>query len=96
MSVEYPARLEYYAEDEIVVSFRDVPNCHTSGQDVKEALCEAADALDEAITGRMNRGEPIPRPSSAAPGECMVALPSDTAAKVEANGRQALSPANSP
>lgn len=91
MSIEYPAQLEYYAENEIVVSFRDVPSCHTSGQDVEEALCEAADALDEAITGRINRGEPIPRPSSAAPSEYMVALPSDTAAKVEASYRQALS-----
>ena len=96
MSVEYPAQLEYYAEYEIVVSFRDVPNCHTSGQDIEEALREAADALDEAITGRINRGDPIPKPSSTAPGEYMVALPSDTAAKVEANDRQALSPASSP
>ena len=83
MSVEYPAQLECYGEDEIGVSFRDVPNCHTSGQDIEEALCEAADALDEAITGRINRGEPIPSPSVSNPGEYMIALPSDTAAKVE-------------
>ena len=90
MSVEYPARLECYGEDEIVVSFRDVPNCHTSGQNLEEALFEAADALDEAITGRINRGEPIPPPSAATPGEYMIALPSDTTAKVEANSRQIL------
>lgn len=91
MSVEYPARLECCGEDEIVVSFRDVPYCHTSGQNLEEALSEAADALDEAIMGRINRGEPIPSPSTATSGEYMIALPSDTAAKVEANSRQILS-----
>ena len=75
MNIEYPAHLECYGEDEIVVSFRDVLNCHTSGQNLEEALWEAADALDEAITGRIKRGEPIPKPSSAAPGEYIIALP---------------------
>ena len=91
MSVEYPALLEYYGKDEIVVSFRDIPNCHTSGQNLEEALFEAADALDEAIMGRVNRGEPIPPPSAATSGEYMIALPKDTTAKVEANARQTLS-----
>ena len=91
MSIQYPVQLERYGEDEIVVSFRDIPNCHTSGQDIKEALFEAADALDEAIMGRINRGEPIPPPSAATPGEYMIALPSDTAAKVEATSRRILS-----
>ena len=90
MSIEYPVRLECYGEDEIVVSFRDVPNCHTSGQNLEEALFEAADALDEAIMGRINRGEPIPPPSAATPGEYMITLPSDTAAKVEADARYTL------
>ena len=90
MSVEYPAQLEHYGDDEVVVSFRDVPNCHTSGEDIEEALFEATDALDEAITGRINRGESIPPPSAAAPGEYMIPLPSDTAAKLEANARQTL------
>ena len=93
MSVEYPARLERCGEDEIVVSFRDVPYCHTSGQNLEEALSEAADALDEAIMGRINRGEPIPPPSAATSGEYMIALPSDTAAKVEAKFRRTLTTA---
>lgn len=93
MTVEYPAQLERYGEDEIVVSFRDVPNCHTSGHDIEEALSEAADALDEAITGRINRGEPIPLPSAALSGEYMIALPDDTSDKAEAMATQTLSAA---
>ena len=77
----YPAKLCHYSEYEIVVSFRDVPWCHTSGEDVNEALAEAADALEEAIAGRINHGDPIPMPSAPLPGEHMVALPIDMAAK---------------
>ena len=93
MNLEYPAQLQHYAADEIVVSFRDVPNCHTSGQNIEEALCEAVDALDEAITGRINRGEPIPSPSAALSGEYMIALPDDTSDKAEAMDTQTLSAA---
>lgn len=77
----YSARLERYSEGEVVVSFRDVPWCHTSGEDEAEALAEAEDALEEAIAGCINHGEPIPTPSLPLPGERLVALPIDMAAK---------------
>ncbi len=77
----YPAQLCQYSEDEVVVSFRDVPHCHTSGEDVSEALLEAEDALEEAIAGHINRGDSIPTPSAPLPGEFLVPLPVDTAAK---------------
>ena len=78
----YPAQLCRYSEDEIVVSFRDIPHCHTSGEDTSEALLEAEDALEEAIAGHINRGDSIPTPSEPLPGEYLVPLPVDTAAKV--------------
>ncbi len=81
MQFIYPAHLEHYSEDEIVVSFRDLPECLTSGEDTAEALLEAEDALDAAIYGRLRQGEPIPAPSAPLPGERMVALPIDMAAK---------------
>ena len=81
MRFVYPAQLCQHAEDEIVVSFRDVPHCHTSGEDVAEALVEAADALEEAIAGRIVDGDEIPTPSSPLPGEHLVAVHADTAAK---------------
>ena len=77
----YPAQLEEYAPEEIVVSFRDVPRCHTSGRTVSEALAEAADALQEAIAQRIDTGEPVPMPSGPEEGEYLVPLDVDMAAK---------------
>ena len=77
----YPAQLQRTGVDEIVVSFRDLPECLTSGVDETEALAEAADALEEAIAGRINNPEPIPEPSTRRPGEYLVSVPTDTAVK---------------
>ena len=77
----YPARLHRAGPDEIVVSFRDLPECLTSGRDEAEALTEAGDALEEAIAGRIVDEESIPRPSARRAGEHRVAVPPTTAAK---------------
>lgn len=77
----YPARLRRVGPDEIVVSFRDLPECLTSGRDEAEALTEAGDALEEAIAGRIADGEPIPQPSARRAGEHRVAVPPTMAAK---------------
>ena len=81
MKFIYPAQICQYSEDEVVVSFRDVPHCHTSGEDVAEALLEAEDALEEAIAGHINRGESIPVPSAPFLDEYLVPLSVGTAAK---------------
>ena len=81
MRFTYPALLRQAGEDEIVVSFRDLPECLTSGTDEEEALTEAQDALEEAIAGRINRDDPIPIPSAKQAGEHYVVVPTDMAAK---------------
>jgi antitoxin HicB len=81
MRFVYPAELRRTGPDEIVVSFRDLPECLTSGTDEAEALAEAADALEEAVAGRIDDDEPIPLPSACRPGEYHVAVPPGTAAK---------------
>ncbi len=81
MRFVYPAQLCRWGEDEVVVSFRDVSWCHTSGANEAEALLEAEDALEEAVAGCINHGEPIPTPSAPLPGEHLVPLPVTTAAK---------------
>ncbi len=81
MRFTYPAQLQRTGVDEIVVSFRDLPECLTSGADETEALAEAADALEEAIAGRIDDPEPIPEPSTCRPGEYLVSVPADTAVK---------------
>ena len=64
-----------------MVSFRDLPECLTSGEDEADALEEAQDALEEAIAGRIDDDEPVPSPSPVLPGEHLVVLPADMAAK---------------
>ena len=71
----YPALFEHTAEDEVVVSFRDLPECLTSGFDEAEARAEAQDALEEAIVGRIIDGEEIPLPSLLRAGERYVFVP---------------------
>ena len=81
MRFTYPARLRPDSTGELVVSFRDLPECLTSGADEAEALAEAADALEEAIAGRINRADSIPVPSPRRAAEHHVAVPAGTAAK---------------
>lgn len=81
MEFVYPAHLSPAAPDEVVVSFRDLPECLTSGADISEALAKAADALEEALAGRIEDGEPIPAPSRAEPGEYRVPVPPGMAVK---------------
>ena len=81
MRFVYPARLTRGGPDEVVVSFRDLPECLTSGKDKTEALIQAQDALEEAIAGRIDDVETIPVPSPALPGEYPVTVPTNMAAK---------------
>ncbi|MFL6199316.1 MAG: type II toxin-antitoxin system HicB family antitoxin [Thermoanaerobaculia bacterium] len=64
-----------------VVTFPDVPEAITQGNDVTDALVQAADALEEAIAGRIRRGDSIPEPSKARPDQPVVLVPALTAAK---------------
>ena len=78
----YPARFKRASPSEIIVSFRnDLPECLTSGANEAEALVEARDALEEAIAGRIDDLEAIPVPSARKTGECLIAVPAETAAK---------------
>ena len=81
MQFAYPASLSRAAPDETVVSFRDLPECLTSGTNAQEALSAAADALEEALAGRIDDGDVIPRPSVAESGECNISVPPGKAAK---------------
>ncbi len=81
MQFIYPANLSRAAPDEVVVSFRDLPECLTSGTDIEDALAAGTDALEEALAGRIDDGEPIPPPSVTEPGDYSVPVPPGMAAK---------------
>lgn len=78
----YGAKLTY---DELdggwVVTFRDVPEAITQGDEHTKALKEAADCLEEAIAGRIDDQREIPLPSTLLDDEYLVCLPIQTALK---------------
>ena len=76
--LSYPATLTTDPIDGgFVVTFRDLPEAITQGETMAEALTEAADALEEAIAGRIRRGDPIPEPSPAG-GDPMIPVSAAT------------------
>jgi antitoxin HicB len=68
------------ADGGFVVTFKDLPEAITQGETMAEALAEAADALEEAVAGRIRRGDPIPDPSPTG-DRPTVPVPAQTAAK---------------
>ena len=55
MTLEYPACFQPDCTGELVVSFRDLPECLTSGANEEEAFLEARDALKVAIAARLDK-----------------------------------------
>jgi antitoxin HicB len=70
----YPAKVEQDEAGFFLVTFPDFPEAATDGRSREEALAEAADCLEEAVAGRIKRGEDIPLPSRACEGMAPVAL----------------------
>jgi len=66
-----------------VVTLPDIGYGATQGDDLAEALAQAADLLEAAVLGAMAHDEDVPLPSPAK-GRPTVALPALTAAKLEA------------
>jgi antitoxin HicB len=77
----YPAKFEAAEEGGFVVTFADLPEAITQGEDESDALSQAGDCLEEAIAVRLAHDEPIPAPSPPAVGDRLVAVPPVTAAK---------------
>ena len=81
-SFVYPATLTPDNKDGgFVVNFIDLPEAITQGDNVDNALLEAADCLEEAIANRIAMGLPVPSPSTIKKGQYSVALPAQMAAK---------------
>ena len=55
----YPARFDPDRSGAIIVSFRDFPECLTSGADKDSSFMEARDALEETVAGRIDDGNPF-------------------------------------
>ena len=80
--IKYPVYLEPDSNDTILVSFPDIPEAHTFGDDEGEALARAVDALETALMMYIEDRKDIPSPSRVKRGSKSVVLPALTEAKV--------------
>jgi antitoxin HicB len=67
--LDYPVILEAQPEGGFVVTFPDVPEAITQGEDEDEALCYAIDALETALSFYVDDRKPLPVPSKAKRGQ---------------------------
>lgn len=72
MNLNYPVELEAADEGGFVVTFPDVPEAVTQGEDEDEALLRALDALETALEMYTDAGEALPAPSKPARGQRVV------------------------
>lgn len=70
----YPAKLTASPEGGFTVTFRDVPEAITEGEDRDEALAHAVDALESGLSFYIDDRRPLPAPSAPKRGERMIAL----------------------
>ncbi|WP_343638439.1 type II toxin-antitoxin system HicB family antitoxin [Roseateles sp.] len=78
---EYAVHLQPASEGGFVVTCRDLPELITQGEDLEDALNEAADAMDEVFALYMSDGIAFPPATRARRREHMVSPPPETVAK---------------
>jgi antitoxin HicB len=78
---QYPVKLAASEEGGYVVTCRDLPQLITQGDDKKDALEQAVDAMDEVFAAYMIEGIHFPEPSKANRREHLVSPPAETMAK---------------
>jgi len=67
--MKFPVRLTADDNGTLLVTFPDLPEAITAGQDEKDALDNAADALAVAISGLIQDRRDVPHPSPAEGGK---------------------------
>ena len=81
MDFAYPADLKSDPGGGFVVTFPDLPDAVTQGEDREDAVAMAADCLAETIGARIAERADVPAPSPARPGQVQVAVPVHVAVK---------------
>ena len=80
--LRYPVTLKRDTNESILVSFPDVPEAHTFGDDEDEALMHAIDALETALSMYVDDRRNLPAPGRIRRGQKFVTLPALTEAKL--------------
>jgi len=81
MDFAYPAHFERELDGRYTVTFPDLPDAITQGEDRDDALAMAADCLAETIGARIVDRADIPAPSPPEPEQVRVAVPVHVAVK---------------
>ena len=66
-----------------LVTFPDIPEAITQGDDLEQARTNALDALDEAVAAYMLAGKALPTPSKHSKSHTIIAVPVQTVLKHE-------------
>ena len=80
--LRYPANFEAAQEGGYVVTFPDIPEAITQGEDIEDAMRHGADVLESALDYYLESGRPIPAPSKPKRGQRLIELPASLSAKV--------------
>ena len=68
--------------DGCTVTFPDIPEAITCGDDEQDALRHAVDALESALDFYFEKNQPVPMPSAPKHGQRLVELPASVASRV--------------
>lgn len=75
MNLRFPANFEPADEGGYVITFPDVPEAITQAETLEDAYDKAAGALGVALESYAEFGKSTPAPSTAKPGQHLVAVP---------------------
>ena len=81
MDFVYPARFDREPDGRYTVTFPDLPDAITQGEDRSDAIEMAADCLAETIGARIAERADIPVPSPPKRGQVRIAVPVHVAVK---------------
>ena len=80
--MRFPAKFARAKEGGFVVTFPDIPEAITQGDNIDDAMHHAADALESALDFYFEEGWRVPMPSRPKRSQRMVELPASVSAKV--------------
>jgi antitoxin HicB len=80
--LQYPARMRADKGGGFVVTFRDIPEAITQGENVEDSLRRALEALETAMEFYFDDRREVPMPSAAKRGERLVTLPVSASFKI--------------
>jgi antitoxin HicB len=80
--MRFPAKFARAKEGGFVVTFPDIPEAITQGENIDDAMIHAADALESALDFYFEEGRRVPMPSRPRRGQRVIELPASLSAKV--------------